>query len=303
MSRVGLAEWAPAEILAAEERLHAGFSGWLKNHTNNLVIPIEYDRDRYPEQCLGNVYLEATPSLRVARKYGELVVGAAYQPLVDSFCELGIVDMANALDDNGQSFMVATGHYDNVLDSPITHNALFTAVNREEFAYRNGLMANMLMTRLGTETPEGLTPIMSLLRASGVVIIGVPRGPSAESHGVDEEIIGEIERSLTPRLSGFLKRGGVLHRAPTDTVAKPNGDSKTRIAPKVKDGLVNTIRKRTPRVVGVPMRVVKVGEVRAEVFEPRLVESRHDMDKLMRRMAETASSMNDDRIVYGSVED
>ena len=287
-------------LLACEQQVHQGLSQWVQSHLNEVLGEMPYDPQN-PNHHIDRVLLEANPSLERAKQYGLLGAGeVGYSQLIKDFKKYGVVDLvrANASDDNEtkkpSSTLIATLHLSSALDTAITHNALFVASGDEEFANKNVVLANYIMSIM---TIYGL-PVDEVLTASGMEIRALTDGALKY---IDPNTAQHMGRLALPVLNGVLRQGVAMHQAPSGTRAKDiilkNG-TPAKSVDIIPEPVIRTIRKKTPWVVGVPM-IVEPNRATGEVLEPRLMQEDCDVHKLMQDMVDAADSISEEPVFYG----
>lgn len=282
-----------ADMQARRDRV---FGEWVKGHLDELISQRPFDETER-HQAIEVVHIEPQPSLEIARSIGEASTGeAAHRKLVQDFQDKGVIEEMKARSSKGKSSLIALLHLDSAFDAAITHNALFVASGELEFADRNVVVANQLMNIMniyGVSVPE-------VLIKSGHLVSGIPFD-GAEKHGMDPDISEFVNRLVATELKILLEAGVVVHRALSGTRSKRvvlEDGTHARMVPRVSDQDAFMTKKRTPYVVGVPM-LVKPGDSMATVLEPREITTKEEVHELMEEMADTASEMTGERIVYG----
>ncbi len=292
------------ELLRAEVALHDSFEQWLDNHVDDYLGKLPYDRNTYPHQRLDcSEILPIEPSLESAKLFGEAAVGQdSYQEMLTEISKpsYGLLDKIRTRLAGGQNILIATGHYKNVWDTALSHNALFYATQDESFASKNVIVANMLMSRLAV----GGIPVTNLLANSGKVLLGIPPGHSAEKAGVESTTISYVNRQMGLKLKLALSEGAVLHRALSDSVAKEvldEGISKIAI-PRVKDEMAMIVRKRIEFCV--PWAIAlgqKPSTTRSKVMDARYLTNIDEVHYMMKDLAINLSDLSGEDVIYRDV--
>lgn len=281
-------------IINMEQKAHEGLGRWVESHLGGIITEIPY-RPENENQWIDRVELEPSPSLESARRIGEVGMGLnGYSRLVSDFQKAKIVETVVDNSTRNISTLIATLHLNDTLDTAITHNALFVASGNPEFAKINVVLANYIMSRMAI----GGIAVDEVLSYSGRQIRALPE---AAAEFIEPEIRKFMGSIAIPRFTKVLREGVALHRAPSGTRGKRiilSDGSPALMVPRVDDNAAQTIRKRTPIAVGVPMNV-EVGNSSAHVLSPRKIESDQDLHFLMEEMVDAANDLFDEQVVYG----
>lgn len=283
---------------ARDERVHEGMRRWMASHIDEYIGELGYDPAN-PDQWVERVLLEAEPDLAAATRFGTIGMGPeAYQKLIDDLNKIGAVNLVRdnaAAERPPRSTLFATLHLERTLDTAITHNALFTASQDPEFAEMNVVLANYIMSAMTI----GGVAVDWVLTRSGHELRAMP---DAGTDYVDQEDFEFINHRALAMLNQLLRQGVAIHQAPSGTrgkaARKVSDRSPVISVPMVRDETVQTIIKKSPVAVGVPMKV-RPGDSKAVVFEPRYLNDHKDVHRLMHDMIEEINLFNDKLVVYG----
>lgn len=274
------------------------FGEWAKGHTTSAIEILDYNLEKYPYQRLDVLRVEATPSLELAgligRETEEKIGINSHSRLVEALSTNGIVSNIEDNAQNGIKSLFVTAHLEDVQDTGMAHNALFVASGDENFAYRNVLVINPMMKRLGFKTGKDPIPLVNVLSHSGPVIFAMP--PAALKRGISNELFSQYTRAYSKVFSSTVEDASVIHWALTGTRALKLGDS--RFMPFVDDAVAKTAKRRAPNAMGAAINLHQGGEP-CELILPRYLESPADVHDLMQELADASSRISGKKIIYG----
>lgn len=274
------------------------YINWAEGHTNDVIEVRGYDPERNPDQRLETVSLEPAPDLAVARRWGMAGLGPeTYQKLITGLRDIGAISLLERNLAEDKSTLFATAHLRDTLDTAISHNALFVAVGRPEFAKRNIIIANSMMKFLnigGVAVPE-------VLSYSGRVIFGSPTKGSQDK-SVPAEVAAAINRLASPEITLALSEGAAIHRAMTGTRAKdivcPDGRP-AKMVPRIEDDSTRSVVKRMPDAIGIAMDTAEFGLGKAALVGPVRIESREQVHDFMQDLVEANAAISGEQVFYG----
>jgi hypothetical protein len=273
---------------------------WAKDHVDESLEVIPYDREKYPGQPLDVIRLEAIPALSVGEFAGQITMGEEpYSSLINSLRHNGLIDELASKATAGQSSLVATAHLKNVVDTALAHNAVAVASGNEEFVHRNVIIANPMLKRLGFMVNGELIAANEILRMSGPIIFAMP--DAARSYGIPDEIIGMYGRAFTPEFTSAIKKGALIHWALTGTRAKDillDDGSQAKMLPEVSEEVARIAQKRTPNAMAIAVNIDRNGSS-SKVIQPRELQQTSDVHSLMQELADATKQITDSNVVYG----
>lgn len=295
-------------LLKMEREAHQVLGVWAEDHADGKAITVfNYSPDN-PNQWIDNILLEPRPSVEKARLFGVGGVGSeVYEKLIADLQAIRASDLVRERAERNKSTLFATLHLRGTLDTAITHNALFVASEDNDFASKNLVLANFIMSRMKivivSPTGESMSvPVDDVLTLSGLEIRAIPPEGAAD-HGLDQRVVSFVGRLAMPTLAELLRQGVAFHRALTGTRGKRmvyEGEE-IMVVPRVKDSDCKTSKNKTPTAIGVPMDT-EPGNCKARVFEPRELETDDDVHRLMEDMVVEARKMTGEEIFYGMPE-
>lgn len=297
----------PIEIDPEEERQAMELiRDWANEHTDDLVTLLPYEPDLYPHQKLEIVHIpaNATPeNLEMAANLARAAMNESnYERLVNGYRNGRALSTILTRLHAGQNTLVVTGHVTDTLDTAISHSTLTAAVapeERESFARRNVVIANHIMKFMAI----GGYPVTEILSWSGTVLMGMPP-LGARHHDVSRDVVRADVQHVEPVFDSMLDEGVVMHRSLTGTRAKDIVLADGRPAkylPLLDKRIHKTILERSNCAVPVPM-IVKYGNTRGDVYDPRNLYTPEDIEYLMKKLVEELCDYSDVPIFYGKPE-
>ena len=262
-----------------------------------------YDPEVYPHQRIDVVNVPPqNASLEIASFYGRATLGdEAFNGLQEELKKppANLIKVMMGRVAVRQNVLVATAHASNVLDTALTHNAVFCASEDENFAHQNALVTNKLMSRLAI----GEEPVTNILSSAGRLFIGIPYSASAQNAGLSQSLAEQVNRPMGIELLKALKQGMVLHRALSDTVAKekalPDGKV-SRIIPRVSESMAHIVKKRFPYVLPIAMWLNDTPSVdpRWKIVKPHGIIKADDVHLMMSDLATEISELSETPVGY-----
>jgi hypothetical protein len=290
---------SPEFFYSDEEQLAAfrALVEWASHHTNERVSILPPNPDEYPFQKLEVIELPADPDIEIAKVIGLGGMGdAGYQKLLADLCRFGFIQELNSRTAQKKSSLMAYAHLKSIDDVPIGHNAAFVASGENDFAYKNGMIANHMVKFLEI---DGI-PAPLLIQKSGFVLFGYPL-EGALGYGVPKRVIESGNRALIKDLKPHIDAGVVIHTAPSETRGKDIllADGTTaKMVTRVEDSFARLVKKRLPLAAALPMDIQN-RQGFAELVGPISVFDESDVHYLMERSAKILTEMTGTPAVYG----
>jgi hypothetical protein len=292
------------EFTAFSDRVHKVYDMWAPGHTKeNLLTLRSYDPGDF-YQRVDVAFFPAEPDLELSERFGRAGMGEpAYQKLGDGFDDKHVLELVHHWHAQGKNTVIPTLHLKDVLDTALTHNRLFTLSGGDpEVAEINDVILNPMISHLDIAGEA----VMKVLTASGNAVPGLPV-EGAITNGMTAEDAQYLERfygsALSKRLGNDRRpgQGTAIHWSLTGTrgvdIVTVDGE-KAMSVNRVKSGVADILVKRTVVAVPVPMDV-RVGDCKAEVLEPRSLETIEDVHMMMEEMVEAVSDFSGQKIYYG----
>lgn len=280
------------------------FRKWAEGHVEDSVILLPHDIERFPNQSLDVIKLDAKPQLEFARLAGEHVMRPEpFNRLVGQLRDLNIAErLLHNINNNvkAPSLVGATVHLRNVFDTPIVQNALAVASEDEEFVKRNYIIANPMIKYLGYEYNGAVFEVSELVRLSGPIIYAPPE--AALSYGLSERAMARYMRAFVPIYTEAAEQGSIFHWALSKTrtkdfVNESSGET-GKAAEIVDERIAAIVRRKTPEAFGVAINIGD-GQPDSRVLPIRHITSNQDVHDLMRGITDATSEITGLNVTYG----